>query len=148
MKKILKLIPISFALLVTAPLSACTGNVNDYVGTWKVDTSYERTYKYSYGSRSTLDDHEVSGIPSGATLTIEKDKTVVFNYPNGDEELQGKLAFYFGQIYFKNLNFSNDYKFSLKEDNGQKKLVHSYSENKHGLEYTEKSRYIVLIYKS
>ena len=148
MKKILKLIPISFALLVTAPLSACTGNVDDYVGTCTVDTSYERTYKYSYGHRETLDDHEVSGIPSGATLTINKDKSVVFNYPNGDEEVKGKLAFYFGKVYFKNLNFSNDYKFSLQTSSNQKKLVHSWSENKHGLEYTEKSRYIVLIYKS
>ena len=148
MKKIWKLIPISFALLVTTPLSACTGNVNDYVGTWKVDTSYERTYKYSYGSRNTLEDREVSGIPSGATLAINKDKSVVFDYPNGDEEVQGKLAFYFGKVYFKNLNFSNDYKFSLQTSGNQKKLVHSWSENKHGLEYTEKSRYIVLIYKS
>ena len=128
MNRLLKLIPISFALLVTTPLSACAGNINDYVGTCIVDTSYERTYKYSYGSRSTLEDHEVSGIPSGATLTINKDKSVVFNYLNGDEEVQGKLAFYFGKVYFKNLNFSNDYKFSLQTSGNQKKLVHSYSE--------------------
>ena len=148
MKKLIKLIPLFFALLVTAPLTSCTGNINDYVGTCTVDTSYERTYKYSYGHRETLDDHEVSGIPSGSTLIINSDKSVVFKYPNGDEEVQGKLAFYFGKVYFRNLNFSNDYKFELKESGNQKKLIHSWNENKHGLEYTEKSRYIVLIYKS
>ena len=147
MKKLFKLIPLTFVFLVGAPLTACTGNIDDYVGVCTVDTSYERTYRYSYGSRSTLEDHEVSGIPCGATITIKQDKTVVFNYPNGDMEVTGKLAFYFDQVYFRNLNFSNDYKFSLT-NNGQKKLIHSYSENKHGLEYTEKSRYIVLIYKS
>ena len=148
MKKLFKLLPLSFVLLVTAPLTACTGNVEDYIGSWKVDTSYERTYKYYYGNRSTLEDHEVSGIPCGATITINQDKSVIFNYPNGDEAVQGKLAFYFGQVYFRNLNFSNDYKFSLKNDGGQKKLIHSWDENKHGLEYTEKSRHIVLVYNS
>ena len=148
MNKLLRIIPLSIVLLCTAPLTACGGNIDDYVGTCKVDTSYERTYKYSYGNRETLDDHELSGIPCGATLTINKDKSVIFNYPNGDEEVKGKLAFHFGQVRFRNLNFSNDYKFSLKTSGNLKKLVHSWSENKHGLEYTEKSRYIVLIYQN
>jgi len=145
MNKYARLLLIPLLALSSGLLTACE-NINDYVGTCIVDTSYEKKTQYSWGSSKVLEERELAGIPSGARLTINKDKSVIFNYPNGDLEVKGKIAFLFGKAYFNDLNFSNDYKFVLKKDDKEKKLVHEYSENKHGVEYTEVTRHIVIRY--
>ena len=144
MKKIVKILPLAFSILCAAPLTCCGGDVSNYVGTYYVETSYEKCVHYAYGNKNEVYNREVSGIPVGSELIINKDKSVLFHYPNGDLQVKGKLVFTINGVRFNNLNLSHTYKFKLEEKENQKKLVHSYSEDKHGLEYDEESRYIVL----
>ena len=144
MRKILKLFAVSSTLLCSLSLTSCGENMDDYVGTWRICTSSERTYHFNWGSESVVRDGNVSGAPVGATITISKNKKVVFKYPNSDEEVNGKIAFLFGKAYFNDLNFSNDYKFELKTDVEPKILDHSWSEDVHGFVYDETHRHLVL----
>ena len=145
MNKYLKLLPLSFCLLCSVPLTSCGGDVSPYVGTYYVETSYEKCVHYAYGNKNEIYRREVSGIPVGSTIVINEDRSVIFNYPDGETEVKGSLAVSYSGVRFRNLNFSNAYKFKLDEKSGYKKLVHEYSEDKHALEYDEESRYIVLV---
>ena len=100
---------------------------------------------YAYGNKNEVYNREVSGIPVGSELIINKDRSVIFHYPNGDLEVKGKIVVTYSGASFNDLNFSHTYKFKLEEKGNSKKLVHEYSEDKHALEYDEESRYIVLV---
>ena len=145
MKKIIKLLPLAFSILCAAPLTSCGGDVSSYVGTYYVETSYEKCVHYTYGNKNEIYNREVSGLPVGSELIINQDKSVIFHYPNGDLEVKGKIVVTYSGARFNDLNFSHTYKFKLEEKGNIKKLVHEYSEDKHALEYDEESRYIVLV---
>ena len=146
MKKIFKLLPLSFTLLCVAPLTSCGENMDEYVGTWRIGLSWEKTEKYYWGNTTLIDSKEVSGARVGLTVNIQKNKKVTYTFPNSDTENTGKVGFMFGKLYFKDLPFSNDYKFELGENSDHKKILeHTWSENKFGLEYTQKSRRICFV---
>ena len=146
MNKLLKLLPISFTLLCVTSLTSCGENMDDYVGTWRIGVSYEKTDKYYWGNTTNIDSRSVSGAPVGATVTIEKNKKAIYRYPNSDTEEIGKIGFMFGKLYFRDLPISNDYKFVLGENSDHKKILeHRWDENKYGVEYTTKRRCICFV---
>ena len=146
MKNFLKILGISSVLFCSLPLSACGGNMDDYVGTWRIGVSWEKTDKYYWGNTKNIETREVSGAKIGLTVTINKNKKATYTYPNSDEEYQAKVGFLFGKFHFIDLPFSDDYKFELGENSDHKKVLeHSWSENKFGVEYTTKSRRITFI---
>lgn len=146
MKKILKLMPLAFTLLCATPLTACGGDdVSELVGVWWVDSAYEETIKYYWGDTDSLGTNNVPGIPTGSSIEIKANKKAIFTYPNAGDEIEGRVAYMFGKVRFHGFNFSSDYKFELGTNSDNRKILkHSWSENKHGLDYTEKSREIVL----
>ena len=146
MNKFLKTLPISFVLFTSFSMTSCGVDMEQYVGTWRIGVSYEETDKYYWGNTTNVDSHGVYGAQIGLTATIQKNKKVIYTYPNSNEEHDGKVGFIFGKLYFKDLPFSSDYKFELSTNSDNKKILeHRWSENKVGLEYTKKSRCITFV---
>ena len=145
MNRHLRLLALPALLLICCPLSACQ-KIGDYVGVWRVETSYQRTYKVYWGSETTQSEGSVSGIPSGAKLEINKDHSVIYTQSTGSDPQKGRIAFYFGKVYFLNLYFSDDLKFELKNDGNVKKLEYSKLEGNHCLDCIGKSTHVVINY--
>ena len=146
MNKHLRLLALPILLLATFPLTSCSQDCSEYVGDYYLDVQYEKTVHYYWGSKNELERKDVSGLDNCTGITIYSDRSVAFHIKNQDDK-KGKIVVFFGQASFRSLPFSDSYKFKVKEQNGKKVLEHSWSEDKHGLEYDEKSRRIVFIEK-
>ena len=138
---------LSLTLLITmCPIiSGCSlfenGDINDYVGNYRVTISYERRKHYYWGNTTLIS--ESCPVDVGAKIVIRPDKKVEFSYPMGDAMVKGRVRVFKDYVTFTDLNFSSSYKFKKKDN---KALDYSYTENKVGLEYDYVTRRIYLEY--
>ena len=143
MNKSLRLLLLPLMLFSTFSLSSCSEDCADYVGSYYLETAYEKSVHYYWGSKNELERKTPSGLEDCKELIINADKSVIMK--TSAEDKKGRIVVLFGKASFRSLPFSDSYKFKLSDNNGKKVLTHSWSEDKHAVEYTEKSRYIVFI---
>lgn len=127
-------------------LSSCDliedGNINDFVGEYESGTGVERTKHYYWGN--TTIKGESTFLDSGCKILIYSNKRATLQYPNNGQILEGRVRVFSNYVTFTNFNFDSSYHFELKEDHS---LVHSYYEDKHGLDYDFVTRHCALTYR-
>lgn len=135
-------------MLSALPLTSCSGDISEYVGTWRCEISYENTVSIYWGSEKVTDSRNVSGANVGLTLIINADRSVQYAQPSADFNTGGRISVIGEKARFYDVSFSSDYKFKLKTNSdGKKELDYSWSEDRHCLDCTEKRRRIVFVEK-
>ena len=134
MKK--NLLFISCILISILPLTSCScdlfekaGNIEDYAGTYVLQSATEKTYHVYWNQKTLKSEIELSDPPK--QLTIHENKKVTYIDKEGNEK-SGTVKVLEKYCRFYSLPVSSSYKFNLRND---KSLQYSYESFHMAAEY-------------
>lgn len=142
-----KLSILLFSILITLSLSSCDlfenkGDINDYVGTYKLESAHETVKHVYWGSEKEISSRNI--METGAIIVIKDDKTVIYTESDGTEH-KGRIKCLENYCRFFGTPLDSSYKFYMKYDGS---LYYSYESLHMSVEYDVTYRSIILTKQS